>query len=400
MNVVTRRRFLLASAGAGAAAAGAGAVSWSQLLQRAQTDPLPPGQKILVMVTLYGGNDGLNTVIPYSDAAYHHARPELAYQAGEVLVLDDQFGLNPALSGLLQLWNRRQLAIVRGVGYPKPDHSHFRSMDIWQTGSPDTPVPTGWLGRWLDSAGDDPLRAVSLGATLPPLAVGAKAAAASLPAGRLLKLPPALADAAALLARVDRTDGSLATAVRASYQAERTVAARFDSVLGAPGSRPPTSNALASQLDVVAQAIVAGVPTRAWSVSLGNFDTHADEKGAQQSLLGDLDTAVSRFFAALGSHPNGQGVVMVIYSEFGRRVRANASQGTDHGTAAPVFVVGPNVNAGFHGQQPSLTDLDNGDLKATVDFRALYGELLASVLATDPHRVLSTVPTPLGVLHG
>ena len=123
---------------------------------------------------MYGGNDGINTVIPYADNAYHDARPELAYAPGDVLHLDDQLGLNPALKGLAQQWNRRKLAIVRGVGYPQPDHSHFRSMDVWQTASPSEPVSTGWIGRWLDATGNDPLRAVNIGAVLPPLAIGAK----------------------------------------------------------------------------------------------------------------------------------------------------------------------------------------------------------------------------------
>ncbi|WP_373280808.1 DUF1501 domain-containing protein, partial [Mycobacterium celatum] len=134
---------------------------------------------VLVIVTLYGGNDGINTVIPHADNAYHDARPELAYAPGDVLHLDQQLGLNPALKGMAQLWNQRKLAIVRGVSYPRPDHSHFRSMDIWQTASPAEPVSTGWIGRWLD-AGDDPLRAVNIGSVLPPLAVGEKCTAAAL----------------------------------------------------------------------------------------------------------------------------------------------------------------------------------------------------------------------------
>ena len=131
---------------------------------------------------MYGGNDGINTVIPYADNAYHDARPELAYAPGDVLHLDGQLGLNPALKGLAQQWNSRKLAIVRGVGYPQPDHSHFRSMDIWQTASPSEPVSTGWIGRWLDATGNDPLRAVNIGSVLPPLAVGEKCTAAALTA--------------------------------------------------------------------------------------------------------------------------------------------------------------------------------------------------------------------------
>ena len=154
----------------------------------AVSDPQPVGSKILVLVTLYGGNDGINTLVPYADPAYHDARPELAYAEGEVLHLDASVGLNPAMKGMATLWREGRLAVVRGVGYPRPDHSHFRSMDIWQTASPDAPVNTGWIGRWLDATGDDPVRAVNIGAVLPPLA-GANSSAAATPLGREARLP-------------------------------------------------------------------------------------------------------------------------------------------------------------------------------------------------------------------
>ena len=155
MDTLTRRRFLLASGvtGAAALAAGAGTVGWREIAGRAQADPLPADANVLVLVTLYGGNDGLGTVVPYADGAYHDARPELAYGADEVLALDGQLGLNPAMKGFKSLWDAKRLAVVRGVGYPKPDHSHFRSMDIWQSGSPDHPANTGWIGRWLTRPG-------------------------------------------------------------------------------------------------------------------------------------------------------------------------------------------------------------------------------------------------------
>ena len=174
MPQLNRRTFLRASAGVGALGllSGAAAVSWPELMDAAQRRPRAQGDGVAVIVTLYGGNDGINTLIPYADNAYHDARPDLAYAPGDVLHLDDQSGLNPALKGLHTAWGDGHLAIVRGVSYPKPDHSHFRSMDIWQTASPDEPVSTGWIGRWLDSTGDDPLRAVNVGAVLPPMACG------------------------------------------------------------------------------------------------------------------------------------------------------------------------------------------------------------------------------------
>src|SRR5246500_3718890 len=207
MPDLSRRKFLVASAGLGAAGllSGACAVSWPDLMKEATQRPLAEGSGVLVIVTLYGGNDGINTVIPYADNAYHDVRPQLAYAPNEVLHLDDQLGLNPALKGLAQVWNDRKLAIVRGVSYPRPDHSHFRSMDIWQTASPSEPVSTGWIGRWLDATGNDPLRAVNIGAVLPPLAIGAKATAAALPVTGGASTP-ALADTITALGAADPHD--------------------------------------------------------------------------------------------------------------------------------------------------------------------------------------------------
>jgi uncharacterized protein (DUF1501 family) len=174
----------------------------------ADRTPLDPHAGVLVVVTLYGGNDGLNTVVAAQDSAYQKARPELAYQPHEVLDLGDGLGLNPGMTGLKSLWDSHELAIVRGAGYPKPDHSHFRSMAIWQTASPDTSVPTGWLGRWLDAAGGDPLRAVSVEPVLPPLLAGERTAAASLPVGGLTLPGGALGAAFSGLARRRRAKSS------------------------------------------------------------------------------------------------------------------------------------------------------------------------------------------------
>jgi uncharacterized protein (DUF1501 family) len=400
---LNRRQFLIASGVTGAAAAGAGGLSWARLMHAARTNPLPSGEQMLVVLTLYGGNDGLNTLVPYADAAYHSARPDLAYAESEVLRLDDTLGLNPALTGLQNLWRDGTLAVVRGVGYPQPDHSHFRSMDIWQTASPQAPVTTGWIGRWLDATGDDPLRAVNIGAVLPPLAMGSKASAAALPLGKHRTAPAPLRTALAGLAQPDGSDTASRALVRTGYRADQQVDAVFAGVLDPAAVDESTDQqsaagsaggqgSLTDQLDLVARCIAAGVPTRVYSVSQGGFDTHAEEKDAQQNALGLLDKAVSGFLAKLARTPRAADVTLLIYSEFGRRVRANAAQGTDHGTAGPVFVTGSRVSGGFYGDQPSLTDLDDGDLKVTTDFRAVYAELLAKVLAADPARILGPVP--------
>lgn len=344
---------------------------------------------------------------PTADPAYFNARPDFAYSAAEVHQLGDGLGLNPVMTGMATLWSDKQLAIIRGVGYPKPDHSHFKSMDIWQTASPTTPVNTGWIGRWLDLSGDDPTRAVNIGSVLPPLAVGAKGAAAALPLGRNSILPVALGAAFTGLGRTDASDTPFQALVAQSYCSERKVDATFADILDTrdepddDGSAAGTAGAqsgLAAQFDMVARCITAGVPTTVYTVSLGGFDTHANEKGTQQTQLGQLDTALSGFLAQLAADPRGADVVVMAYSEFGRRVGANASNGTDHGTAGPMFVAGQPVRGGFYGDQPSLTDLDDADMKFNVDFRTVYGELLTKVVRTDPEPIVGSVGRPLGFL--
>lgn len=394
---VTRRRFLAWSGVAAAAglAVGATQVPWSSMLSHAVHTPLRPGQGVLVLVTLYGGNDGLNTVVPAGDDAYSAARPHLAYRPDEVLDVGEGLGLNPGLTGLKALFDDRELAVVRGVGYPGPDHSHFRSMAIWQTASPSSPTGSGWLGRWLDVTGDDPLRAVSMDAVLPPLLLGERTAASTLPSGALPAGPVGASLRA--LAGVDPSDDALRARVAGSGQDLARIEQVMGPTLAATRGGDPTTAAshgksgtseLAAHLQTIAALVEARVPTRVYSVSLGGFDTHADERDTQQRLLTELDGALAPFQRRLDGSAPGQQVVTMVYSEFGRRVVANASQGTDHGTAGPVLMLGAPVNGGLHGRQPSLTDLDDGDLRASVDFRYLYATVLSSVLGEDPERVL------------
>lgn len=406
ISPVTRRRFLTVTGvtAAGALAYGATRVDWSDLLVAAERDPLAADAGVLVVVTLYGGNDGLNTVVPAGDRAYQDARSELAYQPDEVLDLGDGLGLNPGMTGLKSLWDSKKLAVVRGVGYPQPDHSHFRSMAIWQTASPSTSTRTGWLGRWLDATGENPMLALSVEPVVPPLLAGERVAAASLPVAGLRLPKGALGDAFLALGEPDAGDDpDSARAAKAVADLREVVR-----VLGGHAERPGKSDpddeddeqrtngasaggrgGLGAQLDLVAGLVEAGVPTRAYSVSLGGFDTHADERGTQERLLSELDAALSGFAERMAKSDRGRNVVVLVYSEFGRRVEANASDGTDHGTAGPAFVLGERVRGGFVGAQPSLTDLDDGDLKQTTDFRDIYATMLEQVLGTDAGKVLS-----------
>jgi uncharacterized protein (DUF1501 family) len=405
MDTLTRRRFLIGSgvAGGAALAAGAGVLTLKDILDTAGRDDRPADAKTLVMVTLYGGNDGLNTVIPYADSAYHDARPDLGYGADEVLHLDDTLGLNPGMKGFQRLFAANRLAIVRGIGYPKPDHSHFRSMDIWQTGQPQRPGNTGWLGRWLDGTGGDPRHAVSFEPVLPPLLAGASTAGAAVP---LTAARPAAARNAAADQQIagfgKPAPGEPPLQARAAraYADLIEVDAMVHGVAARPSAAPTDEpdqpqatatgghTALDAQLDLVARCVEANVMTRVFSVSLGGFDLHANEKEAQQRLLSQLDSAVTGFVDRMARTDAGRRVVVAIYSEFGRRVRANASDGTDHGTASDFFVLGAPVRGGFYGAQPGLGDLDRGDLKYTTDFRDAYAALLRGVLDTDPAKVL------------
>ena len=414
MDGLTRRGFLKASCGVGATAllTGFNTVTMNDLAEAATREPLPKNTGILVVVTLYGGNDGLNTVIPYGDSTYYAQRPDLAYQPSEVIKLDKDLGLNPGMIGLKQLWDRKKVAIIRGVGYPNSDHSHFRSMDIWQTANPTSAVNTGWIGRWLDyGTTSTSLSVLNIGSTMPPLVVGKKRVGSTLP---IAGLTPPTGNLAIQLQRM-ATGNTVTTGTtgRTTAQSESNdlrqqaasslndlfvTAGRTATAMKTPVTVPttePTSsevsgattggqNQLGAQLDVVARLINANLPTRVYSVSLGGFDTHSAEKGTQALLLSRVSNAVASFMKQIDATTRKNDVTVLVYSEFGRRVAANLTQGTDHGTAGPVFVIGNKVNGGFYGDQPSLRDLYMGDLAVTTDFRDVYATLIEKVLSTDP----------------
>lgn len=402
MLEVSRRGFLGACIGVGAAGAlgSLPATTWTDLLLAAKARPLRDGAGILVLVTLYGGNDGLNTVIPLNDNTYRDARPDLAYPAEKTLKLTENYGFNPGMGGMAGMFHDGSLAIIRGVGYPRPDRSHFRSMDIWQSASADASETTGWIGRWLDSNGEDPLRALQFGSEVRPLAVGERTVGALF--SRRAKPLDSSTELIAALSQHHPEDSPAMRLVCDSYSSSARVNKGLHPIFaeGGPLSKKPdiTDNPLAVQLDVVAACISAKVPTQVYSVELGGFDTHADERRTQEELLNKLDTAVTRFRKQISDEHLGNDVVVMAYSEFGRRVRANASDGTDHGTAGPVFIFGDPVKGGFYGDDPSLTDLKDDDLEVTTDFRDVYNEILARGLNTDPEPVLGKKRREIGFL--
>jgi uncharacterized protein (DUF1501 family) len=389
-RTMSRRQFLISSGvvGGAALAVGAGGITLRELMTAGKRTPLEVGKKIVVFVTLYGGNDGLSTVIPYTDKAYYAGRPQLAYDESEVLPLAEGLGFNPTMTGFKKLYDAGQLAIVRGVGYPNPDRSHFRSMSIWQTASPGTPQSSGWLGRWLDANGADPLLAVNVGPVLPPMLAGQHCAGAAVPSNGGITMPGGTYGSGfRALDTVSKSGAPLIQRVAQSGSDLFRVAKTFGPTLAAAKATSASSD-LDGQLDIVARCITANAPTRVYSTQLNGFDFHADEKRAQSELLGQMDGAVSGFLTTMAADPHGKDVVVVLYSEFGRRVAANGSQGTDHGTAGNIFVAGATVNGGMYGDQPSLTDLSMGDLKYNVDFRSVYATVLEGPLGADAVQVL------------
>ena len=399
MDTLSRRRFLKLTSGAVAVGTTANLLSLDQIAEAAINRPLAAGTPIIVIVTLYGGNDGLNTVIPFKDPIYFSSRPEISYKAEAMLPLDADLALNPSMTGIKGLWDQKKVAIVRGVGYPKPDRSHFSSMAKWQSASPDKHISSGWLGRWLDSQPEDPMLAISLGSVLPPMLAGTKLSGSALPLGGLVIPKGALATQCIQLSKTARADSKLMAAAATSMRNLFNLSTSVQPILKSPAPIAPdlpTANGgnaggdsnLAQQLDVVAKLIAAGSPTKLWSVSLGGFDTHANEANAQAQLLGVVSSSLTRFMNQLKSTTRLNDVTVMVYSEFGRRVKGNASQGTDHGTSGPMFLIGEKVKGGFYGDQPSLSQLIDGDLAVTTDFRDVYATVLESILKSPAEQTL------------
>lgn len=390
-----RRQFLKYTGAAGAATMAA-TLGWEDIAQAASATPLPVGTPILVIVTLYGGNDGLNTVVPYLDPAYQSNRPGMSLDASEVLPISDSLALNGSMTGFASLWAANKLAIVLGTSYPNPNLSHFSSMAIWQSASPVEEISSGWIGRYLDALPHDPFRAIGVDSTLTPLLAGNHRVGSMVPVSGLQMPWGSLSTQLEMLGAGSKQDVELVADAAGSISDLYALSSTLTSVLA---TAPPSSaSPLAQQLDVVANMITANVPTRVYSVGLSTFDTHADELALQNVLIGQVSDAITAFLTQIDATPRANDVVVLVYSEFGRRVMANAGQGTDHGTSGPVFVAGNRVAGGFYGEQPSLTNLVQGDLAVVVDFRDVYASMLEDVLGTEAGSVLANWSTKLDLI--
>jgi uncharacterized protein (DUF1501 family) len=356
-----------------------------------------PGGRILVVVQLLGGNDGLNTVVPHGIDGYNRGRRALRLAPSQVHKITPEIGLHPAMGAMAGLLEKGRLAIVQGVGYPNPDRSHFRSMEIWETGrleSDAASLETGWLGRAADRVerrpgADPPALHVGRGA-LPQALRARKTEVPALESLETYKLQvggaePERRTTRAVLSELAgmerRDDDPLLGFIRRTTLSAYASSGRLEQMLPKAGAASKYPNyGLARRLELVSLLIKAGFGTRIFYTSLDGFDTHANQLGTHAALLTELSDSVAAFHDDLTAAKLADRVVVLAFSEFGRRVQENASQGTDHGAAAPVFVVGPIAKAGLIGSHPSLNDLDDGDLKFHTDFRRVYATLLTGWL--------------------
>ena len=362
---------------------------------------------ILVVCQLSGGNDGLNTVVPYAQKAYYDLRPTVGIRDSDVLKLDEEVGLHPSLAGLHELYKENKVAVVGNVGYPKPNRSHFRSMEIWQTASPEKLISTGWLGRQLDAdMARHPLNPVmALGlSTERPLALAAQRASvpcfASLADVQGLIGDP---DSERMLREIQGADamgGSTTAAVqKASKSAFDAMSILSKQVQSYTPKQTYANDAFGNGFKQIAQLIATSPATRVVYFSAGGFDTHARQPDQHARLLKGYGDAMLAFQREMESIGKDKKVVVLTFSEFGRRAHENASLGTDHGAAAPMFLVGGRVKGGLHGARPDLTNLVGGDVDHKIDFREVYAATLDTWMGGDSEVVLGQKFAPLGVFN-
>ncbi len=351
--------------------------------------------KRIIIVQLSGGNDGLNTIVPFENDLYYKARPQIGISKKDVIDLNGQLGMNPALKAIEPLFKEGLVSILNGVGYPNPERSHFRSMDIWHTASnADEYWKTGWLGRYLDaqcSNCDSLHQAVQLNGTLDLVMKGEslKGLAMTDPA-QMINGANTSYQGKAMSSNSSHHDHEpvgylyktlVETSKSADYLEEKLQKNKM-TVKGVPGDQ------FSKHLKTIVQMINAGLETSVYYTQLGGFDTHANQKNRQDRLLSSYANGIKFLVEELKKSGELKNTLIMTFSEFGRRVQQNASNGTDHGTANNLFVIGESVKGGFYNDMPSLSDLDNGDLKYTIDFRNVYATILQNWLEVDAQQIL------------
>jgi len=401
----SRRELLRAGAALSAAPA------WLRGLERAARER----DRVLVVVQLHGGNDGLNTVAPVADDLYHRARPHLGLGPKEGHPLDEHHRWHPGLARTARRFADGGVAVVQGVGYPSPNLSHFSSLDIWHSGTRRTPAPaTGWMGRLADASHGadaserpayDPLTLLAIGPDVAPHALrAARGMPVAVPSLERSQIASAPADASAMEARarlnvLERLERASATRgasrearVAASARAARQVALDLASARDFEARVEWPKGRLARDLNLAARVIARGLPTRFFFVSQTGYDTHALQAAPHRALLAELDAALDAFLAELEARELGDRVLVMTISDFGRRVTENGTRqeaGTDHGAASIQMLLGAGIAPGLHGPPPDLGDLDeDGNLRHRVDFREVYAGVVARWLGADPEAVL------------
>jgi uncharacterized protein (DUF1501 family) len=362
---------------------------------------------LLVVIQLTGGNDGLNTVIPFKDELYAKYRPTLKQAPAQIKKITDEIGLHPAMDGFAGLLQEQALCVVQGVGYPNPDQSHFRSMDIWQAGSTARDVTEGWLGKALKTLPKaQSIHLAGNNETAPLAFEGAPFRVPSMRSLEDFQLRDTAVSSAdrqgqrAVLEASSKTPGEpglldfvqrTATNTYASSQRLQAIAKNYQPKV------PYPNTPLANQLKLAAQLIDADVGTRILYVAQDGYDTHAGQAGAHANLLRTLSDAVTAFYKDVAARGHKDRLLIMTFSEFGRRAKENGSHGTDHGSAAPMFLIGGKVKAGLIGTHPSLAELEMGNLKHHTDFRRVYAAILDNWLAVSSRDVLGQEFKPVDI---
>jgi uncharacterized protein (DUF1501 family) len=366
----------------------------------------PATDTVLVVCQFSGGNDGLNTVVPYSDKNYYTLRPTIGIADDKVLKITDSVGFNPGLTGLAELYQQGKVAVIQNVGYPNPNRSHFKSMEIWQSASPESRLRHGWIGRHFDvELAHHPLNpVVAIGlSTEKPLALDAEAA--SVPCFASLADMQNLigdADAEQMLRQIQGMDAAPGTATRAVQQANKSALDAVSILKTQLKTFTPKQtygrDAFGNGFKQIAQLIATSPATRVVYFSAGGFDTHANQPAQHERLLKEFGDAVNAFQKEMEAIGKADKVVTLTFSEFGRRAHENASMGTDHGAAAPMFLIGTKVKGGLHGPIPDLAHLEDGDISHKIDFREVYAATLDQWLGGDSETVLGEKFTHSDVL--
>jgi len=356
---------------------------------------VPPGNKILVVLQLSGGNDGLNTVIPVRNDIYYSSRPKLGIKKEDALLLTDEVGLNPALAAFKDLYDEGSLGILNNVGYPNPDRSHFRSMDIWQTASNSNEyINNGWLGRYLDaqcSGCDKPVQALEIDDVLSLSLKGEKTNGIAMRDPRRLYNTSHEKYFRDVLAQHANEPGEQTVDYLYKTMADTLSSADYifeQSKLHPTAAQYPTTG-LGQSLKTIASLIFSDINTKVYYVSLGSFDTHVGQEGQQKRLFAEMNEAVKAFVTDLKANNRFSDTLLMTFSEFGRRVTQNASAGTDHGTANNMFFVSGGLGQkGLLNEMPNLADLQDGDLKHSIDFKNVYATVLNKWLEADDEKIL------------